>query len=79
MSQNSSPVRGGNAFVFYVAIIFVAACVAAGLFYLFPNVYHPFSSDTATQHYKHIKHALIFFTAAIIGMGVARLVRPSIN
>ena len=72
-----APSRQGNAFIYYVAIILVAAFVVGGLFYLIPDIYHPFSSDTPTVHYAHWKASLAFFGAAIIGLFIVRFSRPN--
>lgn len=69
--------RSGNGFIYYVAIVFVVACVLGGLFYLIPGVYHPFSTDTATAHYRHWKISGAFFVLAIIGLFIARVSKPN--
>jgi uncharacterized membrane protein HdeD (DUF308 family) len=80
MSRNAMaqpPSRTGNGFIYYVALTFVAVCVVGGLFYLIPGVYHPFSTDTATQHYRHWKIAVAFFVVAIVGLFLARVTKPN--
>jgi hypothetical protein len=76
MASEPSARRGGNAFLFYLGIIFVALCVAGGIYYLLPGVYHPFSTDTATQHYAHAIPAAILFVLAVLGLLVVRANRP---
>ncbi len=63
--------------IYYIAIVLVALCVIIGLYYLLPGVYHPFSTDTATNHYAHVKTSLGFFVGAVVCLGIARLARPN--
>jgi len=69
--------RSGNAVLFYVASLIVLLGAAGGVFYLIPGIYHPFTSDTATVSYAHVKHALAFTAVAILGLVIARVVRPT--
>jgi hypothetical protein len=45
-------------------------CVALGVFYLIPGIYHPFASAPATG--MHVKHAIVFFGLAIVAIIGAR-------
>jgi hypothetical protein len=76
MASEPSARRGGNAFLFYLGIIFVALCVAGGIYYLLPGVYHPFSTDTTSQHYAHATQAGALFVLAVLGLIVVRANRP---
>jgi len=71
------PQRSGNGVIYYTAIVIVALCVAIGLYYLIPGVYHPFSTDTASQHFAHVKTSLGFFVGAVVFLGIARFTKPN--
>ena len=43
-----------------------AICVLVGVFYLVPGPSHPFVTDDPTG--SHIKHALLFFGLAVLGL-----------
>jgi hypothetical protein len=45
-------------------------CVAIAVFYLVPGPTHPFVSDDPTG--SHVKHALLFFGLAALGLVWAR-------
>ena len=76
MANDPATARSGNAFVFFTAIVFVAVCVVGGIFYLLPGFVHPFTPDTADQHYAHATIAGGFFVAAVLGLIVMRFSRP---
>lgn len=67
--------RQGNAPVFYLAIVFVALAVAAGLYFLIPGVPHPFYNESTDPH-AHFTIAAVLFVVAVVGLVVARITRP---
>jgi hypothetical protein len=69
--------RSGSYVIFYGSLILLAIFVGLGIYYLVPEIYHPFTSDTATQSYAHVKWAAASFVGAIIFLIVARLARPN--
>jgi hypothetical protein len=72
-----SKTRAGNAALFIIAIVFVGLCVAGGIFFLIPGLYHPFTSDSATDTYAHFKPAVALFALALLGLIVVRATRPA--
>ncbi len=47
-----------------------AICVALAVYYLIPNIYHPFTSSAPTN--SHLKHALVFLGLAVVSVVGAR-------
>ena len=47
-----------------------AICVLVAIFYLIPGPSHPFVTDDPTG--SHIKHSLLFFGLAVLGLIWAR-------
>jgi hypothetical protein len=79
MASDPSARRTGNPVIFFGAIIFVALCAAAGLFYLLPQFVHPFTPDTVAAHYPHVTIAAGCFIVALLGLIVVRASRPPPN
>lgn len=50
------------------AIIFVV-CVALGVYYLIPGIYHVLADPPQEQH---VKHAIVFFALGIVALIGAR-------
>ncbi len=75
MGAPTSPDRADRSIVFYLAALFVAIFVAAGLYYLVPGIGHLFFQESTPT--AHFKIAAVFFVLAILGLIVARLTRPS--
>jgi uncharacterized protein YjeT (DUF2065 family) len=62
---------------FYLAIVLALVYVAIGLFYLYPAVYHPFSSDTVNETHAHLTYAGIALALAVCSVIAGRFTRPS--
>ncbi len=77
MSTNPAPRSSGNSFLFYCALLIVVLLVAAGLYYLIPGLYHPFTSDTSASTHAHLIPAFGLFVAALVFLILARFVRPA--
>ncbi len=76
MARDPTARRGGNGFLYFLGIILVAIFVAGGIYYLLPGFYHPFTSDTSSQHYAHAIPAAISFVLAVLCLVVVRANRP---
>ena len=55
------------------AIIFVV-CVALGVYYLIPGIYHVLADPPQEQH---VKHAIVFFALGIVALIGARFAANS--
>lgn len=64
---------------FYLAIVLALVYVAIGLFYLYPAVYHPFTSDTVNETHAHLTDAGIFLALAVCSVIAGRFARPSVR
>ncbi len=62
---------------FYLAILLALVYVGIGLFYLYPAVYHPFSSDTVNDTHAHLTYAGISLALAVCAIIAGRFARPS--
>jgi hypothetical protein len=51
-----------------------AVCVLIGIYYLIPGIYHVFASP---PNDVHVKHALLFFGLAVLGVIASRFVARS--
>lgn len=61
-----------------LSLVFIVAgvvCVAIGIFYLIPGVYHPFTFSPPYESHK--THALAFFALAVLAFIGSRFVRSS--
>ncbi len=76
MAKTSPPQPSGQPAVFIIAILFVALTVLGGIYYLLPGFQHPFTTDTATDHFAHAKFAVGFFVLAALGLILVRVTRP---
>lgn len=64
-----------------VALLFTAVgvCLVLGVYYLVPGIWHPFTFEGSPTD-AHLKHALLFFGLAVLGVIASRFVarsRPS--
>jgi H+/Cl- antiporter ClcA len=50
-----------------------AVCVVIGVYYLIPGIYHPLTFDSPPND-SHLKHALLFFGLAVLGVIASRFV-----
>lgn len=60
-----------NPALFYGGIVLALAGIALGIFFLIPGVPH-----IITDSNPHIKHAIAFFSLAIVGILAALVTRP---
>jgi hypothetical protein len=67
--------KNWSAFVLAVAVALVFALI--GLFYLVPDVYHPFSADTYGHTTAHLTIAAVFLGLDVITLILGGLLRPS--
>ena len=63
--------RGSGNLILAVVVALIFAGI--GIFYLIPGVFHPLSADTYSHTTAHLKHALVFFVAAVVSLVVGRL------
>jgi predicted membrane channel-forming protein YqfA (hemolysin III family) len=76
MANTSPPKPAGQPIIFTLALIFVTACVAGGIYYLLPGFVHPFTTDDSRFHYAHARFAIGFFVLAALGLILLRITRP---
>lgn len=50
-------------------------CVAIGIYYLIPGIYHPFTSSDPNG--SHLKHAIVFIGLAVVSILGARFAANS--
>lgn len=62
---------------FYLAMVLALVYVVIGLFYLYPAVYHPFTSDTINETHAHLTNAGISLALAVCSVIAGRFARPS--
>jgi hypothetical protein len=60
-----------NPAIFYGGIVLAIVGIALGIFFLIPGINHVIADST-----MHIKHAILFFGLAIIGIIGALVARP---
>jgi hypothetical protein len=72
----AKPTKRGNAFFFGLTLLGVIVFAGAGLYYLVPNFYHPFTSDTPHQTYAHFTIAAGLFVGAVLCLILAGISRP---
>ncbi len=60
-----------NPAIFYGGIILAIVGIALGIFFLIPGINH-----VITDSHTHIKHAILFFGLAVIGIIGALVSRP---
>lgn len=63
--------RGSGNLILAVLVALIFAGI--GMFYLVPGVFHPLSADTYSHTTAHLKHALVFFVAAVLTLILGRL------
>lgn len=63
--------RGSGNLILAVLVALIFAGI--GMFYLVPGVFHPLSADTYSRTTAHLKHALVFFVAAVLTLILGRL------
>ena len=61
---------------FYLALVVALVYGAIGVFYLVPNIYHPFSGDSVHQTQPHAVYAGIFIALAILALVAGGFSRP---
>ena len=62
---------------FYLALVLALVYVGIGVFYLVPDIYHPFSGDTVHQTQPHAIYAGVFLALAVIALVAGVVSRPS--
>jgi hypothetical protein len=60
-----------NPAIFYGGIVLAIVGIALGIFFLIPGINHVIADST-----MHIKHAILFFGLAVIGIIGALVARP---
>jgi len=60
-----------NPAIFYGGIVLAIVGIALGIFFLIPGINHVIADNT-----MHIKHAILFFGLAVIGIIGALVARP---
>jgi hypothetical protein len=60
-----------NPAIFYGGIVLAIVGIALGIYFLIPGVNHVIADST-----MHIKHAILFFGLAVIGIIGALVARP---
>jgi hypothetical protein len=60
-----------NPAIFYGGIVLAIVGLALGIFFLIPGINHVIADST-----MHIKHAILFFGLAVIGIIGALVARP---
>ena len=60
-----------NPAIFYGGIVLAIVGIALGVFFLIPGINHVIADSS-----MHIKHALLFFCLAVIGIIGALVARP---
>jgi hypothetical protein len=51
----------------------IVICLALGVYYLVPGIWHPLTFEGSPTD-SHLKHALLFFGLALIGLIATRFV-----
>jgi hypothetical protein len=57
-----------------LVLVASAVCVLIGIYYLIPGIYHVFATP---PNDVHVKHALVFFGLAVLGVIASRFVARS--
>jgi hypothetical protein len=60
---------------FWLFIVAAIVCAGVAVYYLIPNIYHPFTFSPPNE--SHPTHALAFFALTIVALLAARFVRSS--
>jgi hypothetical protein len=63
-----------NPAIFYGGIVLAIVGIALGVFFLIPGINHIIADSQ-----MHIKHAILFFGLAVIGIIGALVARPSVS
>jgi hypothetical protein len=62
--------------LFVLILVASAICLIMGIYYLVPGVWHPLVFDGSATD-QHVKHALLCFGLAVIGVVASRFVLNS--